>query len=85
MQYLHSRNIIHGGLETSDILAKEDGHPCIADYGIENHRYFSPEAWKGVSNTNLFGFLFFSRSQHNPKIFYVFPSLSFPLSISSVN
>ncbi|KAF5353115.1 hypothetical protein D9758_008784 [Tetrapyrgos nigripes] len=67
MQYLHSRNIIHGGLKTSDILVKGDGHACIADYGVteiqssknsENHRYFSPEAWKGIfTSTPPFGVL----------------------------
>ncbi|THU83679.1 hypothetical protein K435DRAFT_733840 [Dendrothele bispora CBS 962.96] len=68
MQYLHSSNIIHGGLNASDILVKEDRHACITYYGIteiqssknsENHTYFSPEAWKGVSNAKFSCFLSF--------------------------
>ncbi|KAI3610466.1 hypothetical protein WG66_006876 [Moniliophthora roreri] len=59
MQYIHSRGLIHGGLKTSEILIKADGQACIADYGMseiqstknnEAHRYFSPEAWKGMTS-----------------------------------
>jgi len=57
MQYLHGRGLVHGGLRPSNILVTEHGQACIADCGMielipsENksaHRYFSPEAWKGV-------------------------------------
>ncbi|KAK7032124.1 hypothetical protein VNI00_013298 [Paramarasmius palmivorus] len=59
MQFIHSRNVIHGGLKTSDILIKDDGTACITDYGMSEiqstknndaHRYFSPEAWKGITS-----------------------------------
>ena len=51
------RGLVHGGLKPSNILIAENGQICVADYGLiglmpsENicaHRYFSPEAWKGV-------------------------------------
>ncbi|KAL0575728.1 hypothetical protein V5O48_006241 [Marasmius crinis-equi] len=57
MQYLHSCGVVHGRLKTSDILVTDDGRACVADYDMvevqpsessEAHRYFSPEAWKGV-------------------------------------
>ncbi|KAK7054735.1 hypothetical protein VNI00_003198 [Paramarasmius palmivorus] len=53
------RGIVHGGLKTCEILIKSDGQACIADYGMSElqstrnndaHRYFSPEAWKGVTS-----------------------------------
>lgn len=57
MQYLHSRDIIHGGLKPTNILIKDSGEACISDWAIvevqpsrnkEAHRYLSPEAWKGT-------------------------------------
>lgn len=48
---------MHGALTPSNILIKDDGHACIADCGMvqlrpsnnkDAHRYWSPEAWKGV-------------------------------------
>ncbi|ESK90049.1 hypothetical protein Moror_7888 [Moniliophthora roreri MCA 2997] len=59
MQFIHSRDIIHGSLKTSDILIKEDGTACITDYGMSEiqstrnngaYRYFSPETWKGTTS-----------------------------------
>lgn len=49
---------MHGGLKPTNILIAENGQACIADFGMvdldpsgnaSSHRYFSPEAWKGVS------------------------------------
>ncbi|KAJ7259798.1 kinase-like domain-containing protein, partial [Mycena rebaudengoi] len=56
MQYLHARKLAHGSLKPTNILIADDGRACIADCGMaeihssgsEGHRYFSPEAWKGV-------------------------------------
>ncbi|KAK0211892.1 hypothetical protein IW262DRAFT_1412274 [Armillaria fumosa] len=57
MQYLHSRDIIHGGLKPTNILIKDSGEACVSDWAIvevqpsrnkEAHRYSSPEAWKGI-------------------------------------
>ncbi|KIY66414.1 kinase-like protein [Cylindrobasidium torrendii FP15055 ss-10] len=51
------RDITHGSLRPSNILVDEDGNACISDCGMveltpsthpEAHRYYSPEAWKGV-------------------------------------
>ncbi|KAJ6510423.1 kinase-like domain-containing protein, partial [Mycena sanguinolenta] len=55
MQYLHARGVVHGSLKPNNILVG-DGRACISDYGMvevqtsgsHGHRYFSPEAWKGV-------------------------------------
>ncbi|KAJ7594215.1 kinase-like domain-containing protein [Mycena floridula] len=56
LQFLHSRNIIHGSLKPSQILVRDDGSIVIGDYGMvelqpskskDGHRYWSPEAWKG--------------------------------------
>ncbi len=47
----------HGSLRPSNILIDHAGNACVADYGLvelapsthkEAHRYYSPEAWKGV-------------------------------------
>ncbi|PBK89723.1 hypothetical protein ARMGADRAFT_935510 [Armillaria gallica] len=63
MQYLHSRDIIHGGLKPTNILIKDSGEACVSDWAMvevqpsrnkEAHRYFSPEAWKGVSSEYSF-------------------------------
>ncbi|SJL08969.1 uncharacterized protein ARMOST_12345 [Armillaria ostoyae] len=57
MQYLHSCDIIHGGLKPTNILIKDSGEACVSDWAMvevqpsrnkEAHRYFSPEAWKGI-------------------------------------
>ncbi|KAG8982389.1 hypothetical protein FRB93_008145 [Tulasnella sp. JGI-2019a] len=56
MEYLHSMNVEHGRLKTSNVLVTENGQACIVDQGlfcIENmpvssYRYLSPEAWKGA-------------------------------------
>ncbi|CAK5263320.1 unnamed protein product [Mycena citricolor] len=56
MQYLHTCGVVHGSLKPSNILVKQSGRACIADYGMvevqssasHGHRYFSPEAWKGT-------------------------------------
>ncbi|KAJ7772224.1 kinase-like domain-containing protein [Mycena metata] len=62
MQYLHSRGVVHGSLKPPNILVRVDGRACVSDYGMievqtsggSGHRYFSPEAWKGVSGSWLF-------------------------------
>ncbi|KAJ7579671.1 hypothetical protein C8J56DRAFT_963325 [Mycena floridula] len=67
MQYLHKQGIVHGSLKPSNILVKDDGQVCVADYGIielqsssstDAHRYFSPEAWKGTTScpSDVFAF-----------------------------
>ncbi|KAF5337767.1 hypothetical protein D9758_016612 [Tetrapyrgos nigripes] len=57
MQYLHSRDFIHGGLQPNNIMITDDLHACIVDYDMariqssrnnDSHRYFSPEAWTGI-------------------------------------
>ncbi|KAJ7364728.1 hypothetical protein DFH08DRAFT_682173, partial [Mycena albidolilacea] len=48
--------IVHGSLKPTNILTRVNGTACISDYGMievqtsgsNGHRYFSPEAWKGV-------------------------------------
>ncbi|KAG7441524.1 uncharacterized protein BT62DRAFT_974685 [Guyanagaster necrorhizus] len=59
MQYLHSCNIVHGGLKPSNILINDAGDACISDWSMvdfqpsrnkEAHRYYSPEAWKGTTS-----------------------------------
>ncbi|KAF7361275.1 Protein kinase domain-containing protein [Mycena sanguinolenta] len=57
MQYLHARGVVHGSLKPTNILVG-DGRACISDYGMievqtsgsHGHRYFSPEAWKGLKD-----------------------------------
>ncbi|KAF8174693.1 kinase-like domain-containing protein, partial [Mycena galopus ATCC 62051] len=34
LQYLHSRNIVHGDLRGANILIKEDCSACLADFGL---------------------------------------------------
>ncbi|KAG7441504.1 kinase-like protein [Guyanagaster necrorhizus] len=57
MQYLHSCDVIHGGLKPTNILIRDNGEACVSDWATveiqpsrnkEAHRYFSPEAWKGT-------------------------------------
>lgn len=56
------RGLVHGSLKPTNILVAENGQVCIADYGMIEiapsrsggaHRYFSPEAWKGVCSFEL--------------------------------
>ncbi|KAJ7186749.1 hypothetical protein C8R46DRAFT_880383 [Mycena filopes] len=62
MQYLHARNVVHGSLKPTNILMGVDGKACVSDYGMievqtsgsHGHRYFSPEAWKGVRAPTLY-------------------------------
>ncbi|KAJ7831967.1 kinase-like domain-containing protein, partial [Mycena leptocephala] len=69
MQYLHGRGVVHGSLKPTNILIRVDGKACISDYGMievqtsgsNGHRYFSPEAWKGVRS-----FLFIHHLKVNP-------------------
>ncbi|KAK0211908.1 hypothetical protein ARMGADRAFT_877842, partial [Armillaria gallica] len=51
-------NVVHGGLKPSNILINDAGDACVSDWSMvdfqpsrnrEAHRYYSPEAWKGVS------------------------------------
>ncbi|KAJ7181435.1 hypothetical protein C8R43DRAFT_870009, partial [Mycena crocata] len=53
--------VVHGSLKPKNILIQADGQACISDYGLvevqtsggsNGHRYFSPEAWKGVRVRN---------------------------------
>ncbi|THV00355.1 kinase-like protein [Dendrothele bispora CBS 962.96] len=57
MQCLHSHDIIHGGLKPTNIMISDNMQVCITDFEMvrvqpsrnnESHRYFSPEAWKGL-------------------------------------
>ncbi|KAK0451328.1 uncharacterized protein EV420DRAFT_1560346 [Desarmillaria tabescens] len=59
MQYLHSCNVVHGGLKPSNILINDSGDACVSDWSMvdfqtsrdkEAHRYYSPEAWKGTTS-----------------------------------
>ncbi|KAF7329029.1 RBR-type E3 ubiquitin transferase [Mycena venus] len=34
LQYLHSRNIVHGDLRGANILINDDGSACLADFGL---------------------------------------------------
>lgn len=52
--------IVHGSLKPSNVLIQGDGTACIADADLvkiqpssspDSHRYYSPEAWKGVRIT----------------------------------
>ncbi|KAJ7262791.1 hypothetical protein B0H12DRAFT_1012526 [Mycena haematopus] len=60
MQYLHARGVVHGSLKPANILVG-DGRACVSDYGMievqtsgsPGHRYFSPEAWKGVCGLSV--------------------------------
>ncbi|KAJ7607393.1 kinase-like domain-containing protein [Roridomyces roridus] len=36
VQYLHSRNIVHGDLRGANILIKEDWITCLADFGLSS-------------------------------------------------
>ncbi|KAJ7607395.1 kinase-like domain-containing protein [Roridomyces roridus] len=36
IQYLHSRNIVHGDLRGANILIKEDWVACLADFGLSS-------------------------------------------------
>ncbi|KAF7291470.1 Protein kinase domain-containing protein [Mycena kentingensis (nom. inval.)] len=57
MNYLHSRDIVHGSLKPNNILINPDNTASVADYGMievqsnsgsPGHRYLSPEGWKGT-------------------------------------
>jgi len=67
MQYLHGRELVHGGLRPSNVLITDHGQACISDCGMiqlgptENKtasRYLSPEAWKGTTSppSDVFAF-----------------------------
>ncbi|KAG8990599.1 hypothetical protein FRB94_010496 [Tulasnella sp. JGI-2019a] len=54
MEYLHSKNIIHGRLKPTNVLVSNDGHALITDVGLYQFSgvpsaasYLSPESWKG--------------------------------------
>ncbi|KAG9003437.1 hypothetical protein FRB93_011060 [Tulasnella sp. JGI-2019a] len=54
MEYLHSKNLIHGRLKPANVLINNQGQACITDYGLYQFNsmpvsaaYLSPEAWKG--------------------------------------
>ncbi|KAF9219836.1 kinase-like protein [Gyrodon lividus] len=34
LQYLHSRSVVHGDLSGSNVLIRDDGRACIADFGL---------------------------------------------------
>ncbi|KAJ7483794.1 kinase-like domain-containing protein, partial [Mycena galericulata] len=34
LEYLHSKNIVHGDLRGSNILISDDFHACLADFGL---------------------------------------------------
>ncbi|KAJ7748298.1 kinase-like domain-containing protein [Mycena maculata] len=34
LEYLHSRHIVHGDLRGANILVSDDGHGCLADFGL---------------------------------------------------
>jgi serine/threonine protein kinase len=53
----YQRGVVHGGLKPTNILIAYNGQACVADFGmfglepsgsVYSHRYFSPEAWRGV-------------------------------------
>ncbi|KAF7334693.1 Protein kinase domain-containing protein [Mycena venus] len=54
-----THGVVHGSLKPMNILIWEDGMACVSDYEMielqtsrgSGHRYFSPEAWKGVRST----------------------------------
>ncbi|KAG8881635.1 hypothetical protein FRB97_009324 [Tulasnella sp. 331] len=56
MEYLHSMNVDHGRLKTSNVLVTDNGQACIVDQGLytlanmpsSSYCFLSPEAWKGV-------------------------------------
>ncbi|KAG8907596.1 hypothetical protein FRB99_003520 [Tulasnella sp. 403] len=66
MDYLHSLDIVHGRLKTSNIVVTDNGQACITDYGLyqlnnmpaSDARYLSPEAWKGKASkpSDVFAF-----------------------------
>ncbi|KAK1228039.1 hypothetical protein PQX77_008932 [Marasmius sp. AFHP31] len=67
MQYLHTNGIVHGSLLPSNILINSSGRACVSDYDMlklqasrnpDAHRYYSPEAWKGVTSkpSDVFAF-----------------------------
>ncbi|EIM81786.1 uncharacterized protein STEHIDRAFT_34585, partial [Stereum hirsutum FP-91666 SS1] len=56
--FVFQQGITHGSLKPTNILINDSGEACIADYGMVEivpstcvgaWRYWSPEAWKGVS------------------------------------
>ena len=60
LQFLHSHGVIHGALKPSNLLISDEGTLTVSDYSLvelqpssskEAHRYWSPEAWKGVSHS----------------------------------
>ncbi|KAJ7619319.1 kinase-like domain-containing protein [Roridomyces roridus] len=42
IQYLHSRNIVHGDLRGVNILIKRDWVPCLADFGLSAFTDLAP-------------------------------------------
>ncbi|KAG7094347.1 hypothetical protein E1B28_007947 [Marasmius oreades] len=67
MQYLHARQMVHGSLMPCNILINGYRRACLSDYTMlqlqpsrnnNAHRYYSPEAWKGMTSqpSDVFAF-----------------------------
>ncbi|KAJ7133061.1 kinase-like domain-containing protein [Mycena epipterygia] len=48
LEYLHSRNIVHGDLRGANILINEDWSACLADFGLSN--FMNPTSSMRTSN-----------------------------------
>ncbi|KAJ7442175.1 kinase-like domain-containing protein [Mycena galericulata] len=42
LEYLHSRNIVHGDLRGGNILINDDWSACLADFGLSGSSYATP-------------------------------------------